>query len=65
MRGVSDIIYCSKDAQISFTQNFRLLTQLLKILDIREGASNIIYDSRGAHCTSIIHTKFLYSNSIY
>ena len=33
--GVSDIIYGSRGAQVSFTQNFRLLTPLLKILDIR------------------------------
>ena len=51
MGRVSDIIYLSRVAWVTFTSNFRLLASLLKILDIcegeEEGASDIIYDSRG------------------
>ena len=53
--GVYVFIYGSRNAQVSFTQNFRLLTTLLKIFLLYQGGGHLI---SFYHNTSIIYTKF-------
>ena len=52
-----DIIHGLRGIQVSFTPNFRLLTQLPKIFDIG-GREDIRYHIWFKGCISIIHTKF-------